>query len=61
MDNIAYQEEYLKGNDDNNNKFDNKLVIPTELIKQLEVVARCHELQLVRKLNNFIDNLEKNN
>lgn len=61
MDNIAYQEEYLKGNNDNNNKFDNTLVIPRDLIKQLEVVARCQELQLIRKLNNFIDNLEKKN
>tara|TARA_B110001450_G_C17468765_1_gene419273 strand:- start:28 stop:219 length:192 start_codon:yes stop_codon:yes gene_type:complete len=58
MDNI-YHEEHLKGNSSNNNKFDNKLVISIELIKQLEVVSRCQELQLVRKLDNFMDNLGK--
>lgn len=62
MDNI-YHEEHLNGKPCNNNKvdnkFDNKLVIPMELIKQLEVVSRCQELQLVRKLDNFMDNLGK--
>ena len=55
MGNMGYQEEYLKVKPSNNNNFDNKLVIPMEIIKQLEVVARCQELQLVRKLDNFID------
>ena len=60
MDNIGNQETYLKGNFCNNNNFDNTLVIPIELLKQLEVIARCQELQLVRKLDIFRDNLQTN-
>ena len=60
MDNIGNQETYLKGNPRNNNNFDNTLVIPIELLKQLEVIARCQELQLVRKLDIFRDNLQTN-